>query len=421
MDTTTPPEPRPQPEPARASEPRRVFFPCFDGYRALAAGAVLLLHVGVASGFVFRNEDIGQYVFRLDVGVAVFFLISGFLLYRPFVAAHLTDGGAGPRLRNYFRGRFLRIFPAYWVALTAVVLFQHGPTHRIHDFGDFIAYYGLLQQYTVRHHFGGIQQAWTLCVEVSFYLFLPMWAWAMRSLAKRAANRLAVELGGLVVLYATGLLWRGLFAHLDPSHSNLGLHVLPAFFDEFALGMGLAVLSVWFVRNGRTWRPFELAGRYPWVCWLLAAVCFWAASTQLDIPQNYGILSAKQWLAWTISYGLTAFFLLLPGIFGPQDRGVVRGFLRNPVIRYLGIVSYGVYLWHEFFIDKYFDWTGNTRLALTGSTLVGFVVFVAGLSVLAATISYYVVERPALRLRAGGLSHYREEGARAATESRSRA
>jgi peptidoglycan/LPS O-acetylase OafA/YrhL len=80
-----------------------------------------------------------------------------------------------------------------------------------------------------------------------------------------------------------------------------------------------------------------------------------------------------------------------------------------------------VYLWHEFFIDKYFDWTGNTRLALTGSTLVGFVVFVAGLSVLAATISYYVVERPALRLRAGGLSHYREEGARAATESRSRA
>jgi peptidoglycan/LPS O-acetylase OafA/YrhL len=94
MDTTTPPEPRPQPEPARASEPRRVFFPCFDGYRALAAGAVLLLHVGVASGFVFRNEDIGQYVFRLDVGVAVFFLISGFLLYRPFVAAHLGARGA---------------------------------------------------------------------------------------------------------------------------------------------------------------------------------------------------------------------------------------------------------------------------------------------------------------------------------------
>jgi peptidoglycan/LPS O-acetylase OafA/YrhL len=364
-------------------------------------------------------------VFRLDVGVAVFFLISGFLLYRPFAAAHLADGEAGhhpghdlgqqlgrqqrgPRMRDYFRGRFLRIFPAYWVALTAVVLFQHGPTHRIHDLGDFISYYGLLQQYTVRHHFGGIQQAWTLCVEVSFYVFLPLWALVIRRIAARAANRLAVELGGLVVLYGAGLVWRAAFAHYDLSHNNLGLHVLPAFFDEFALGMGLAVVSVWFVQQGRTWRPFALAGRYPWACWALAAVWFWAASTQLDIPANYNLLSAGQWLSWTVSYGLTAFFILLPGIFGPQDRGVIRGFLRNPVVRYVGLVSYGIYLWHEFFIDKYFDWTGNRPLQLTGSTLVGFLVFVAGMSLLAATISYYVVERPALRLRRGGLRGYRQ-------------
>ena len=71
-----------------------MFFPCFDGYRALAAGAVLLLHVGVASGFAFRHAGLGRYVFRLDVGVAVFFLISGFLLYRPFAAAHLAGGEA---------------------------------------------------------------------------------------------------------------------------------------------------------------------------------------------------------------------------------------------------------------------------------------------------------------------------------------
>ena len=182
--------------------------------------------------------------------------------------------------------------------------------------------------------------------------------------------------------------------------------------------MGLAVASVWAVQRGRTWRPFELAGRHPWACWLLAAACFWAASTQLDIPANYGILTAKQWLWWTVSYGFTAFFLLLPGIFGPQDRGLIRGALRNPVIRYLGLVSYGVYLWHEFWIDKYFDWTGNPRLNLTGSTLLGFIVFVAGMSVLAATISYYIVERPALRLRRGGLSGYRQQAA--LTEGRSR-
>ena len=262
MATTTPPESHP-PESNPGARPRRVFFPCFDGYRALAAGAVLLLHVGVASGFAFRHSDLGQYVFRLDVGVAVFFLISGFLLYRPFVAAHLADGGPGPRPGDYFRGRFLRIFPAYWVALTAVVLFQHGPMHRIHDLGDFLSYYLLLQQYTVAHHFGGIQQAWTLSVEISFYVFLPLWALAIRALARRASNRLAVELGGLAVLYVTGLVWRGLFAHFDPSHANLGLHVLPAFFDEFALGMALAVVSVWAVAAGPDLAAVRAGGAPP--------------------------------------------------------------------------------------------------------------------------------------------------------------
>ena len=401
MDTTSPSET------AAGARPARVFFPCFDGYRALAAGAVLLLHVGVASGYAFAHPDVGKYVFRLDVGVAVFFLISGFLLYRPFAVAHVAGDGAGPRPGDYFRGRFLRIFPAYWVALTAVVLFQHGPTHRIHDIWDFLSYYLLLQQYSVAHHFGGIQQAWTLCVEVSFYVFLPLWALVIRAVARRAANKLAVELGGLAVLYVAGIVWRGLFAHLDPSHDNLGLHVLPAFFDEFALGMGLAVVSAWAVQHGRTWRPLREAGRHPWACWLLAAACYWAAATQLDIPANYNILSAGQWISWTISYGLCAFFLLLPGIFGPQDKGVIRGLLRNPAVRTVGLISYGIYLWHEFWIDKYFDWTGNRPLTLTGSTLVGFLLFVAGMSVVAAAISYYVVERPALRLRRGGLLGYR--------------
>src|SRR5207247_5786068 len=95
-------------------------FPCFDGFRATAALSVLLLHVAGSSGETQRNHVVGSYLARLDVGVAVFFLISGFLLYRPFAAAHLT-GGRAPAALPFFRRRFLRIYPAYWVATTAVV------------------------------------------------------------------------------------------------------------------------------------------------------------------------------------------------------------------------------------------------------------------------------------------------------------
>ena len=98
---------------------------------------------------------------------------------------------SGPGLRDYFIGRFLRIYPAYWVALIAVVwVFQQpGPKQQINNVGDFIAYFGLLQQYTAAHAFGGIQQAWTLCVEVAFYVFLPLWALGVRAVARRVGPR----------------------------------------------------------------------------------------------------------------------------------------------------------------------------------------------------------------------------------------
>ncbi len=57
--------------------PKKAFFPTLDGYRALAAIAVLVLHASVISGFIFRNHAAGQYLVRLDVGVSVLFL-SGF-------------------------------------------------------------------------------------------------------------------------------------------------------------------------------------------------------------------------------------------------------------------------------------------------------------------------------------------------------
>ena len=94
-------------ESAAEPKPDAGRFPCFDGFRAAAALSVLLLHVAGSSGATQRNRDLGPYLARLDVGVAVFFLISGFLLYRPFVDAHIA-GGRAPATLAFFRRRFLR-------------------------------------------------------------------------------------------------------------------------------------------------------------------------------------------------------------------------------------------------------------------------------------------------------------------------
>ncbi|MDQ1519748.1 MAG: hypothetical protein QOI55_821, partial [Actinomycetota bacterium] len=109
------------PETTTHEQTRGFHFPAFDGLRAIAAVAVALTHSAFISGFNFRNNTWGPYTARLDIGVAVFFVISGFLLYRPFVLARLR-AGTPPAAVPYFQRRFLRIYPAFWLVFTVVLL-----------------------------------------------------------------------------------------------------------------------------------------------------------------------------------------------------------------------------------------------------------------------------------------------------------
>ena len=94
---------------AVAPPPGNPRFPLFDGVRAFAAGTVLVGHVGAITAFHVINP-LGAYTARLNMGVAFFFVISGFLLYRPFLAARFA-GRPVPRIRDYARRRVLRILP----------------------------------------------------------------------------------------------------------------------------------------------------------------------------------------------------------------------------------------------------------------------------------------------------------------------
>src|ERR1041385_2928445 len=97
-------------------------FPLCDSLRAIAALAVLTTHAAFFSGAVIGGQAaLRPYLARLDVGVTIFFLISGFLLYRPFARAHLREGHA-PRTLAYGWRRVLRIVPAYWLALTITTI-----------------------------------------------------------------------------------------------------------------------------------------------------------------------------------------------------------------------------------------------------------------------------------------------------------
>src|SRR4051794_34410196 len=179
---------------ARPEGNRPVVFPAFDGLRAIAALSVVVTHTSFLTG-ANGYTPFGGFYARMDIGVAIFFLISGFLLYRPFAAAHL-DERPGPAVRPFFRRRALRIFPAYWVALTVVLLVSDGPNAQHTDPGSLLRYYSLLHIYSPEHVLGPISQAWSLGTELSFYLFLPLYAAFLARRGTTRGQRLRAELVG---------------------------------------------------------------------------------------------------------------------------------------------------------------------------------------------------------------------------------
>ncbi|WP_421121060.1 acyltransferase family protein [Aquihabitans daechungensis] len=223
-------------------------FPTFEGLRALCAFGVLAYHAGTFTdvdwGRAGSMGTPGAWLQHLSVGVSVFFVLSGFLLFRPFVAAHLADE-ARPRIRSYLWRRMVRIYPAYWIALFLSTLILGL------DLGDWwghVRFYSLIQIYWGDTVLGGIVQAWTLATEVSFYLFLPIWVLVLCRRGGTLDQRVRRHYLGLAVLYLVGVTVRGL---LRAGEHHIGYGTLAANCDLFAIGMALAVASAAAQVRGR--------------------------------------------------------------------------------------------------------------------------------------------------------------------------
>jgi peptidoglycan/LPS O-acetylase OafA/YrhL len=374
-------------------------FPCFDGLRAIAAITVVLHHASFPTAKMI-NGRLAPFFTHLDIGVAVFFLISGFLLYRPFVSAALT-GKAGPSVRRFFSRRLLRIFPAYWLALVCVIAF-FGLQMPVAGARSYFEYVTLLQVYDPARATGGLAQAWTLSIELSFYAFLPLYALVMRRLSgdRPPATRVRVEVVGLVVLYAVSVAFRGLVFALDSGTVHaVGIYWLPANLDYFALGMGLAVASAWLATREASHPLADIVGRMSMLWWLIAVACFVAVSKGLDLPVGLARVDGIKGYARQFLYGATAFFLLLPAVFGPQDRGLVRRFLRWGPVVYVGLVSYGIYLWHQAWVGKAVEWQGQPVFR---ASFPAVLTTALAWTLITASASWFLLERPLLRSRDRG-------------------
>ncbi len=367
---------------------RSARFPLFDSLRAMAALSIFFFHISFTLHLL-GGRTLSPWLVQLNVGVPVFFLISGFLLYRPFAFARLS-GEPSPAVVPYAIRRLFRIVPAYWVALTIVSLWLG--LSDVFTAKGIGTYYGFFQVYRHSTVTGGIGPAWTIDTEIAFYALLPIWALLLRRIPFRGVSGFAWTEGALLgVMFAAGFLSKLIAIHNTPFHAltlPAVLYTLPAYLDYFAIGMGLAVASVALADA----RPafVRVVDLHSWLPWAGAALAFYLLGTHLG-PLGGGWGTRFMWqhyLKAAVGIGL-----LLPAIFGDFERGFVRRLLGNRALLWLGMISYAFYLWHLPIQTKLSDYGLPGSLGGTGFTLVAFAATVA-----VAAASWYLVERHALRL-----------------------
>jgi peptidoglycan/LPS O-acetylase OafA/YrhL len=336
-------------------------FGLVEGLRAVAACAVFAFHLYVALTLPGeRHGTVHQLAGMMGAaGVAVFFVISGFLLYRPFSAA-IQGVQTQPSVRRFLIRRAARILPAFWLAFAVLAAANALTQVTWHDAPIYLA---LLQDYSNITRYHGIPPGWSLSIEATYYVLLPLGAMALLRLAR---GRQRVE---ILAIVAMALLVPVIYAVRPSAPETILRHL-----DWFAWGMLLASLSVSSRRGAqrhgaRRWVTGALLGAVVVTSYVVAA------KTPMPMVQEaaLGIFGAS--LVW--------------GTTNPHRvGGTMERLLGHPVLAWLGLISYGIYLWHSPLVS---------RLHADGVHSVGLVLASAGITLVAATASFYALERPIQR------------------------
>lgn len=344
-----------------------------DGLRGLAALTVFVHHVWSHQLGSKNTPEMTNFWSvtgtELRLGLFLFFVLTGFLLYRSFLR-HLHEG-TRPDMGRYLRRRAARILPAYYVAVAgAIVLVALADTRGLPPLGQLPLFAVFAQNFSHDTFLTVDSPTWTLCIEIGFYLLLPVIVVGL--LRARAGWRFqAGVLAGMVV---TGLAWLAVGNLIGAG--TIWNNMLPAWLPYFAFGMAVAL---WLEYA----KPKPLTADRTMLVLSLGVLLVLANAALLGVFYGAAPMHYVSNLPAGIGFAmLTA--LALVGT-GPAIRWLHMRWLVG-----LGVVSYGFYLWHMpiLIILRSINPHGGFLLTFAAAL---------PLALLAGTLSWRLVEKPALR------------------------
>jgi peptidoglycan/LPS O-acetylase OafA/YrhL len=326
------------------------------GIRAVAALLVMGTHAAYTTG-KYTHGYVGLAFSRMEIGVPIFFVLSGFLLFGPWVRA-LEQDRPPPSVARYAWHRVRRIMPAYVITVVvAYVVYQYrtaGPNPG-HTWMGLFRNLTLTQPYTDNYLYSylhqGLTQMWSLAVEVAFYVLLPFLVYLLLSVLCRRRWQPRLLLTGLAALGLVTPAWLTL-VHLTDWFPDGAKLWLPTYLLWFIGGMILAVLAT----MGRQW--------YALTCLPLAVVCYFIVSTPIGGEPTTSPAQLWEALAKSGFYAVIALLLVAPLSLG--NRGwYARALASRPMV-FLGEISYEIFLIHlivmELAMTEVLHWrvyTGN--------------------------------------------------------------
>ena len=416
-------------------------LPYVDGLRAIAVLFIIVLHSWQISGASALNLslpglsgawNVAPLIESFQLGVPLFFVLSGFLLALPFIRAH-ANGQPAPSLRRYFTLRAARIMPAYYFLLFCLLVLLtplYVPPALVYSQVGAIAVMAhlfFLQEMipVASSSFNADPVLWTLTMEVLFYLVLP---WVVRYFYGRRWI-VSLPLSAVISVGWLFLCWHGLSAlvpviqaqatgtpalagHLNATQSYLLLErQLPAHAVDFGLGMTVAN---WYVRGLAEWASRVRAavcgtavlGGWALVLWVMAATSdfrsFWAPPPAAAMADWISLvhIGVTYYLRETLAS--LGFALVLAGVAFGQP------WLQAPYsvtpVRVFGMISYSIYLWHYIVISLLARWWPAVhiqRVLTAPAALSRFWLLLLGALVIVVPLAgaiYLLIERPILRL-----------------------
>lgn len=349
------------------------FYTRLEGLRGIAVLLVLVSHWVVMMYFPkFLFLDLGFW------GVNIFFVLSGFLITEILLKSIYDVESKRSIIKRFYFRRLIRIFPIYYLVILLLAFFEientesllpWSLTYSINLFGK--------GSYIFMH-------IWSLCVEEQFYLF-----WPFLLLVVPPKRHLHLMLG----LIFLSVVFRAVIAVSDLSNKNQIIHSFPlACLDALVIGSLLAYIKI------KHTKVFQTIAEYYFIAIAIALAFFLLAYW---LPKHS---------VWHYSFGrlltaLTGLFLIAFGATDVTSR--LGNLLENKMLRFLGRISYGVYLYHwvlfVLLVDAFREYWEQINFGpfeiLKYQQYLGSFIFFMVLTIIVATLSYYVIEKPILKLK----------------------